>query len=114
MDLIYRIDIFDAITKSLLEEEQNGNLNYTALYNKCIKKLNIKLSHGAFHRTLDRMTRENLLNKTETTSSKLKLKPVSYSLSEKAKEQFNLKILGNDEKTQKFRTPSIIDLFRGI
>lgn len=49
------------------------------------------------------MVKEKLLNKNEDMDSKLKIRPVNCSLTEKAKKKQELKILHHDEEAKKRR-----------
>jgi hypothetical protein len=49
------------------------------------------------------MIKEKVLHKNEAMNSKLKIKPVHYSLTERAKKRHTLKILHHDEVTKKRR-----------
>ena len=97
MRFIYKTDIFDAVISTLLKENK---LNYSRLYDKVIQVLGRALSNRDFSMHLEKMSKENTLHKEDPGKRGSK---VSYSLTENAKKENRLKILGIDENAEKRR-----------
>lgn len=105
-----RKDIFKAIVNIL---EKDHLLNYSALFKEVNYKLDPSLknredkqyaiSSRDFTEELNIMIKEGRLNKTEDTSSKKKIKPVYLSLTQKAKIEHRLSILGPNPEQERLR-----------
>jgi hypothetical protein len=106
----HRKDIFRAIINTL---EKDHRLNYSALFKEVNYKLDPSLknrkdkqyaiSSRDFTKELNMMIKERRLNKTEDTSSKKKIKPVYLSLTQKAKIEHRLSVLGPNPEQERLR-----------
>ena len=97
----HKQDIFEAIKDSLLEVENNNNLNYSKLYEKVNEKLKlsrnkqkVKLSTRDFGSEIKILLDEGLLIRIQDDKSKNKIKPVYFSLTKKAIKQHKFDVLG--------------------
>jgi hypothetical protein len=111
MSTKHRQDIFDAIRDTLLHQKEN-RLSYSNLYKKVNEKLQglkektifKKLSPRDFSSEIKIMVEEGRLYRIEYKDSKRKIKPVYFSLTEKAIKEHKLKILGIDKEAEKRRS----------
>src|SRR5215813_6649550 len=101
MVMPHKQDIFEAIIDSLLEVDNNNNLNYSKLYEKVNEKLKlsrnkqkVKLSTRDFGSEIMILLDEGLLIRIQDDKSKNKIKPVHFSLTEKAIKQHQFDVLG--------------------
>ena len=97
----HKEDVFEAIKDSLLEVENNNNLNYSKLYEKVNEKLKlsrnkqkVKLSTRDFGSEIKILLDEGLLIRIQDDKSKNKIKPVYFSLTKKAIKQHKFDVLG--------------------
>jgi hypothetical protein len=102
----HKEDVFEAIKLSLLE---STSLNYSKLYEKVNEKLklsrnkpNVKyaLSTRDFGSEINLLSDEGLLTRRQDDQSKNKIKPVYFSLTEKAIKQHRFEILGISREKQ--------------
>ena len=101
----HKQDIFEAIKDSLLEVENNNNLNYSKLYEKVNEKLKlsrnkqkVKLSTRDFGSEIKILLDEGLLIRIQDDKSKNKIKPAYFSLTKKAIKQHKFDVLGISPK----------------
>lgn len=88
----YKPEIFDGIIKSLMENELvNDGLTYTKLYDKLVPHLGRKLSHTVYVSHLKNMKDEKILF-TQEIEGRVRTK--KYCLTDIARKQYRLKILG--------------------
>ncbi|HEY7573410.1 MAG TPA: hypothetical protein VH796_18780 [Nitrososphaeraceae archaeon] len=111
MILRHREHIFDAIKTCLLDQEFKGEqkLNYNTLYDKVndkIKESRIEgkgISPRDFSSELKLLVEEGKIQRTEDEDSKRKIKPVYFSLTQNAKAEHRLGILGINPEQERLR-----------
>jgi hypothetical protein len=101
-------EIFDAIRVILLESEGGDKrLNYSMLYDKVNDKLKKQKGKGISNRDFDSViqasVKEKRLLRTEDPEAKSKVKPVYFSLTQKALKRYQQDFLGFDEVKDKRR-----------
>lgn len=91
---MYRSEIFNGIVKLLMKEK---SLNYTSLYEKVREDLGRKLSHRDYNAHLRHMVEERILHKEIEGKRSSKY----YHLTESARKQCRLEILGIGNEYEK-------------
>jgi hypothetical protein len=106
----YRHIIFNAIINALIEKEDKNDrgLGFNELYEKCkdllkISGLDYTPSKTDFSNHIKKMIEDNELHKTQDESSKLKIKPQYYSLTDDAKKRRHINLLGAGNEHERFR-----------
>jgi hypothetical protein len=101
--------IFNAIRDGLLEQEskEEQRLSYNALYDKVNRKIKGSRGEGIsprdFSSELKLLVKEKKIQRTEDEDSKRKIKPVYLSLTQNAKREHRLGILGIDPEKERLR-----------
>ena len=91
-----------AIARAIFEnEEQNkkDRMHYSKIHSRVEQLLHHPLSDRQLIKNLSKMVYEKLLNRYDPTGRRGS--KVYFSLTEKAKRKYNLKILGTDKKVEK-------------
>jgi hypothetical protein len=110
----YRHNIFNSIITALIEEEDKGEnektlgLGFNKLYKRCkeilrVSDLDYTPSRTDFSNHLRKMVEDNELQKIQDHSSRLKIKPEYYSLTDDAKKRRHLNLLGAGNEHERFR-----------
>lgn len=106
MRFIYKNDnIPEAIAKALLENEKltkgkENRLHQSDIQGRIVKIFSHEISYRQLRKNLLYMINDDLLQEDDPTGGKRGSK-VYYSLTNKAKEKYNLKILGSDERVRR-------------
>ena len=108
MVLSHKGDVFEAIRDSLLESDYN--LNYSRLYRRVNEKLQysrnkpkVKLSTRDFGSEISVLLNEGLISRRSDKYSKNKIKPVYFTLTEKAIRQHRFDVLGISAEKENLR-----------
>jgi hypothetical protein len=105
----HREHIFNAIKICLLDREVKGEqrLNYNTLYDKVNDKIKESRGEGIsprdFSSELKLLVEEGKIQRTEDEDSKRKIKPVYFSLTQNAKIEHRLGILGINLEQERLR-----------
>ena len=101
----HRTNIFNAIADTLLEQKGKGGtgLNYNTLFRKVKEKMGREISPRDFSSEVKLLVEEKKIQRTEDKDSKLKIKPVFFSVTETTKKEYQQEYLGIDEGKERRR-----------
>lgn len=113
----YSDDFFNAITKVLLANE--SVISFNQLYKESVELLrqtkfyasNYTPSRTQFGLHLVKMIHDRYVDKIEDKNSKLKIKPVKYSLTEKGVREYQFDILTNEKRRKLYQFLFLFQLF---